>query len=189
MSKEIETKLRVDSFEAVAAGLKEGRARLLGTVVQLDSYYDSPAGQLVEADKCLRIRRQEHRGQIKRQLTYKGPKERSCLKSRLEVNIELGPDDAAERMLEGLGFSLVLGFEKQRQLWKLDGCEISLDKLPLIGTFVEIEGPSVDVIQRIQHRLGLGDYEHVSASYADMIQRQLGRADAGTMILLEDTDD
>jgi len=45
--------------------------------------------------------------------------------------------------------------------------------LPLIGVFVEIEGPNADEIRRVQTQLALTDVPHVMDSYATLIARRL----------------
>ena len=50
-------------------------------------------------------------------------------------------DDAIDAAFAALGYSRVLSFEKRRESWKLGGCNVELDELPHLGTFVEIEGP------------------------------------------------
>jgi hypothetical protein len=55
-----------------------------------------------------------------------------------------------------------------------------LDELPLLGCFVEIEGPDDKAIAAVQTDLGLADSAHIVESYAALIQArlsELGRAD------------
>jgi len=47
--------------------------------------------------------------------------------------------------------------------------------LPLLGAFVEIEGPDSDTIARVQAMLGLSDVSHVMASYACLIAERLSQ--------------
>ena len=66
-----------------------------------------------------------------------------------------------------------MAVEKKRCLWRLDGCEVALDDVPLLGNFVEIEGPDVEKITHVQKRLGLADVPHIPRSYASLIRDKL----------------
>jgi hypothetical protein len=53
-----------------------------------------------------------------------------------------------------------------------------LDELPLLGSFVEIEGPDAESIANVQKKLGMSDLPHIVESYACLMQqklRQLGK--------------
>jgi adenylate cyclase class 2 len=66
-------------------------------------------------------------------------------------------------------------YQKKRQVWRLGGCEVALDELPLLGTFVEIEGPNEKKIADVQKKLGLEDLPHIHQSYAALMQKQIRR--------------
>ena len=53
--------------------------------------------------------------------------------------------------------------------------QVALDELPLLGAFVEIEGPDSDTIGQVQAMLGLADVPHTADSYACLIERELSR--------------
>ncbi len=103
-------------------------------------------------------------------LTVKGPAVAGPLKSREEIEITLDDAESGLRMLELMGFDEVVRFAKRRESWSLDDCRVELDTLPLIGTFVEIEGPDVEAISRVQQRLGLGSLAHFPMSYISLLQ-------------------
>ena len=67
--------------------------------------------------------------------------------------------------------------EKRRRLWRLGGCEVALDELPTLGSFVEIEGPDDERITDVQARLKLAKLPHVAKSYAQMIMEGRSRDD------------
>jgi hypothetical protein len=45
--------------------------------------------------------------------------------------------------------------------------------LPLLGDFVEIEGPNEEEITNVQNNLGLNDLPHISKSYASLLKERL----------------
>lgn len=102
-------------------------------------------------------------------MTFKGPVQPGPFKSREEQEIEVSDAETASRILHGLGFVMVLRYEKRRESWRLDDCRIELDEPPHIGLFVEIEGPGEAAIAAAAARLGLDDVVHEKASYVRML--------------------
>ena len=52
---------------------------------------------------------------------------------------------------------------------------MALDELPLLGVFVEIEGPDSRTILQVQEMLGLSRVPHIMDSYATLIDQELSR--------------
>jgi adenylate cyclase class 2 len=175
---EIEAKLKVDSFEPVERRLAEQAASLVSETIQTDIYFDTAAGDLTRTDQCLRLRVEAMHGQEYFVLTYKGPKQADDFKRRKEVNLNVTDAAAVESLLEGLGYRRALAFNKQRREWKLSDCLIALDTLPLLGTFVEIEGVNSSIIRKVQETLGLTDVPHVMDSYASLVEAALSRLES-----------
>jgi adenylate cyclase class 2 len=171
MSVEIEAKLKVESLAEVAAVISGLGGKLKYKVLQKDCYFDDVAESLMNSDRCLRLRRQSTNNLEEVVLTYKGPKEKTKLKKRQEINVVVEDADSAEKLATALGYKKALSFEKKREIWQLDECQICLDELPLLGSFVEIEGPDEEKITRLQEKLGLGDVPHIPRSYA-MLMRE-----------------
>ena len=105
-------------------------------------------------------------------MTYKGPKEEHELKRRQELEIEVGDRGRAQKLLSELGYEEVLTFEKKRRLWRLGECEVALDELALLGSFVEIEGPDVERIVDVKRTLGLANLPHITESYASLVAKK-----------------
>ncbi len=178
MSVEIEAKLKVDSLEEIERGLVERGAEFLAQQLQTDYYFDDTDRTLTKGDRCLRLRREQVDNGERFFLTYKGAKEKSNLKKRQEIDIELKGADSTEELLSALGYKKAMVFEKRRRLWQVGQCLVALDELPLLGGFVEIEGPSEEKISDVQGDLGLANLPHITQSYALLIEeklRQLGK--------------
>ena len=173
MNIEIEAKLKVDSLGEMKRKLADAGAEFLQEQLHTDSYFDNADETLTKTDSCLRLRRQlvdESEGFF---LTYKSAKQKSEFKKRREVEIEVQDGESAEKLLSVLGYNKILTFEKKRQLWRLNDCEIALDELPLLGSFVEIEGPDSEKIVDVQSNLELSDLPHISESYASLMEEKL----------------
>jgi adenylate cyclase class 2 len=169
MNIEIEAKIKIDSLEQVTAKLIELGAEFGQEQLQKDFYFDNADAALIETDRCLRLRQQFTDGQEKLLLTYKGAKQKDNFKKRKELEIEVKDLDLTAELLSALGYRQMLVVEKKRRIWQLGGCRVCLDELPLLGSFVEIEGPDSRKIADLQSSLGLANLPHIPQSYAKLI--------------------
>jgi len=179
MAIEIEAKLKVESLHEVAGRLASCGARFVREVVQTDWYFDTADRELTRSDRCLRLRIERAASRERLVLAYKGPKEKDDYKKRQEAEVEVNDAAAVESLFAGLGYRKELAFNKRRRLWSLRDCEVALDELPLLGTFVEIEGPDSPTIGQVQAMLGLAGVSHTADSYACLIERELSRQATG----------
>ena len=170
---EIELKLKVDSFEPIVAKLKQLGAKFEGDFLQTDSYYDDSEDSLVNSDRCLRIRKHKNHLAEVIELTYKGARENHRFKTRREIGIRVEKADELANLFGELGYMERLSFEKKRSQWDFLGCKIAMDELPLLGKFVEIEGPGDSVIEDAQKQLGLEKIPHTPQSYAHLMEEAI----------------
>ena len=170
---EIEVKLKVDSLAKVARRLKAVGAEFLSGQIQTDTYFDDCKNSFRKTDSALRLRRQRIGRKEQAALTFKGPRRKGRFKQRQEIQFEVANADCAEMLLLALGYKKSLVFQKKRRVWRLDGCEVALDELPLLGSFVEIEGPGEKKIAAVQKKLGLADLPHIPESYANLMEKKL----------------
>ena len=178
MCTEIEAKLKVESLQEVERKLGEVGAEFCEEQLQTDMYFDNGEAALKSSDRAFRLRRQRAGQKEKTFLTYKGAKQKDDFKKRQEIEIEISDVNSAEKLLSALGYEKALVFEKRRRIWQLDDCVVCLDELPLLGSFVEIEGPDGESIADVQKNLGMSDLTHIVESYACLMQqklRQLGK--------------
>lgn len=173
MSTEIEAKLKVDSFGAIEDKLAELGADFIARQLQTDYYFDDADKSLAENGGGLRIRRQLVKGDEGFFLTCKAAKQRSKFKKRREAEVEVADGDLTEELLELLGYKRKLTVEKSRCLWRLAGCEVALDELPLLGKFIEIEGEDENSIANVQKMLGLSSLPHIKKGYAHLIAEKI----------------
>jgi len=175
MSTEIEAKLKVSSLQQIKQRLERLGAGFLEEQLQTDYHFDDANKTLQRNDRCLRIRRQLSNQNERFFLTYKGAREKSRLKKRQELEIKIEDADSTEKLLLALGYKKVLTIEKKRRIWQIGECEVALDELPLLGAFVEIEGPDEEKIAAVQKALQLSDSPHIPQSYASLIKEKLSR--------------
>jgi len=171
MATEIEAKLKVDSFDDIERRLTDLGAEFVGEYFQKDYYFDDSRRSLTNGDMCLRLRCQTTCDRKTTKLTYKGAKEKNDFKKRREIEIEISDSDALTDLLSALGYTSATVVEKKRRLWRIAGCEVALDRLPQLGSFVEVEGPTSETIAGVQRNLGLGHLPHIPQSYACLIEQ------------------
>jgi len=149
---ETEVKFPVEDFEPVRQRLEQLRAEPLGTFLQDDRFYDFPDRRLLHGDCGLRVRTVTSSASdvsgLRHLLTYKGPRESGPAKRRLEIELAVSDPQAAAELLEQLGLQQILRLQKRRQRYRLNDCRVELDELPVLGKFVEIEGPDLPAIAR-----------------------------------------
>ncbi len=171
MAIETEAKIQVSGHGAVRERLKELGAKCKGERLEVDIYFDTAGGELLESDRALRLRSV---GEVN-VLAYKGPIQKSKYKQRLEIQTIIGDEQAVKGLLAELGFSQSLLFEKRRESWLLDECQVELDSLVLLGEFVEVEGPSKAAIGEVLAKLGLDKADLIATPYPILLRDQLER--------------
>ena len=170
---EIEAKIKVNSLQEVAARLSELGAEFLSEHIQKDQYFDDAGQTLTKTDRGLRLRRQRIGNEEKIFLTYKGAREKDQFKKRQEIEMEITDGDSIENLLLAIGYEKAIVFEKKRRVYRLGGCEVALDELPLLGSFVEIEGTDDKKIADVQKNLGLSNLPSIKESYAGLMAAKL----------------
>lgn len=192
MAVEIEAKMRLHHPDALIALLEELGATLTHTLSETNSYFDSADGSLKSTDQGLRTRVEVANAgtpdeSITTTITHKGPRTMGQLKSRLESELDVDNARDAAVLLGALGYQHVLSFEKRRIRYQLDGCNVELDELPIIGRFIEIEGSSEDAVIAVRAKLGLADEPIIRSSYIAMLKTHQQESHSNeSMIKFED---
>lgn len=168
---ELEVKFYVSNLPAVELKLKSLGAEVsLPRVFELNLRFDTSHGDLGRSLRVLRLRQDK----VTR-LTYKGPaRGLEGVRLRQEIEFEVSDFEAARALLEGLGYEVVMIYEKYRTAYDLEGTEVSLDELPY-GTFVEVEGPDPARIQMVASKLNLDWEASIPASYTALFDQLKNR--------------
>jgi adenylate cyclase class 2 len=76
------------------------------------------------------------------------------IESQKESCVTVDSFKQAESLLTQLGCDRKAYQETKRELWMLDGVEVTIDNWPFLEPFVEIEGVSEAVVQSVAEKLG-----------------------------------
>lgn len=162
--REIEAKFFVRDLDSIEAKLKAMGAILLQQrTFEQNLRFDNAARELSKSGQVLRLRRDIHNI-----LTYKGVStDDHGARSRVEIQTKVEDFEATQRLLEALGYSVIVMYEKYRREYAWDGTRISLDEMPF-GEFVEIEAESSTQIQKVCLTLNLDWTKRVIYSYLEL---------------------
>ena len=156
---EVEVKVAAE-HDAVRERLPED-AEALGTVEQIDTYFDAPHRDFAETDEALRLRRerqvdgrsdagadavdggQENAEAWTTEITYKGPLLEAESKTREEFETIVADGDELESALERLGFEPAAEVRKLRERYAVDEFTVTLDAVDGLGreTGIGSDGP------------------------------------------------
>jgi adenylate cyclase class 2 len=160
---EIEKKYRLTKKqrEEVLRRLPEIRAQRKGEEFEVNTLY---AGETLEPGRSvLRLRRIGKRAI----LTYKERfPTRSSIKHQREDETEVADPEAMELILDALGFTAALVYEKRRETWLHGKTEIVVDELPF-GLFMEIEGTEQG-IREVESKLAIKRLRTEMATYPQL---------------------
>ena len=175
MALEIEAKMQVDDHTPIRQRLELAGARRLHRHLETNTFMDKADHALQQRDSGLRIRRARDidTALVTAVITHKGPCQPGLLKIRPETEVKVASYEDAVALLEALDYHITLCFQKRRDSWQLDDCEVELDELPQLGRFVEIEGPSEAAIESVRVRLGLAGHPLIQTGYATLVARHL----------------
>ena len=86
-------------------------------------------------------------------ITCKGPPEGDAVKVREEIEIHC--DEGMDAVLAWMDYVPVISYEKTRSNWDFDGCVVSIDYVPELGSFLEIEGETKEDVESVIELLGI----------------------------------
>ena len=81
----------------------------------------------------------------------------SNIDNQKEICLQVDNFDGAIKLLETIGCEKKAYQETKRELWELDGVEITIDEWPFLEPFVEVEGTSEAEVKEVSERIGF-DY-------------------------------
>ncbi|MDR1777121.1 MAG: class IV adenylate cyclase [Desulfovibrio sp.] len=176
MTWEIEQKYLHVDFRNLRRALKKHGACFDGAHLEQNIVFDTRDALLFEAGHLLRLRAQCRPDRKLYLLTLKLPPHagktlagvREDFKIREEREVNVADGTALSAILEGLGYTEKIFYEKLREVWSLGRVEVCLDELPFIKA-VELEG-APDCIQRVARLLELDKETASGKNYHEIHQ-------------------
>lgn len=168
---EIEVKFYVISLEDIAAKIIDLGGKLVQErIFEKNLRFDTADQKLRNLRQVLRLRQDKENI-----LTFKGAAETGKQVSiRQEIEVLVDDFDTTRTLLEGLGYEVVMEYEKYRTTYSLLDTLVVLDELPY-GNFIEIEGPDGNSIQKVARNLNLNWKMRVMTSYTYLFETLKGR--------------
>ena len=136
---EVEVKAKINSFDDMRKKLDEINDIKTKIEHQEDRYFNSPVKDFAKTDEALRIRETKSEEKHNLFITYKGPKIDKKSKTREEVEMKIEDAEKCSRIFENLGFKEVRTVIKEREYYKYENYEISLDNVHGLEPYMEIE--------------------------------------------------
>jgi len=168
---EIEVKFYVISLEDIAAKIIDLGGKLVQErIFEKNLRFDTADQKLRNLRQVLRLRQDKENI-----LTFKGAAETGKQVSiRQEIEVLVDDFDTTRTLLEGLGYEVVMEYEKYRTTYSLLNTLVVLDELPY-GKFIEIEGPDGNSIQKVARNLNLNWKLRVMTSYTYLFENLKNR--------------
>lgn len=167
MAKEIEVKFKIETPCLIEKDLKKLGAKKIRQTFEKDTYYAFPS--LKKTQLTIRLRKMGNKGLFT--LKYPVSKEKSK-RYKILNELETTVKDVVTFgvMLKKIGFKPVFLKEKFRKTYTLRHALITIDKLPHIGFYIEIEGAK-NSIKEISRLLKLDQKRSEVLTYADIFER------------------
>lgn len=166
MAIEIEKKYRLtrEQRAALLSRLADVRATPHGEAFEENILYGG--GRLDLQTEVLRLRRAGGRAILTYKQRFAGT---SAVRHNREEETVVEDAQALTAILEALGFTPALVYEKRRATWHVAGVEVALDELPF-GLYLEIEGDE-QAIAEAETLLDLSDTEAEPDTYPELARR------------------
>lgn len=167
---EVEAKFQLTSHYSIRQRILElGGRSLAGRYLERNTRLDTPDRALARSHRLLRLRQGP-----RNMLTVKQGTE--SFETRHEYEIEIDDCEAGLALLQALGYEQTVIYEKYREIFALNSVSLMLDELPY-GSFIEVEGPTLDQVREAAETLGLDWEKRVRCSYVaifNRLQQKLG---------------
>jgi adenylate cyclase class 2 len=196
MPTEIEIKLRLDNPDALRQCLRRSGATRVAAVLETNRMFDTPERTFLNAGCGLRVREvralpgagrdDRPSSATKASLTFKGACQDVAPKVREELETRIDDAAALIGILGRLGLRESVRYEKRRETWSLAECRVTVDELPRLGWFAEIEGPSVSRVHAVRHDLKLDAAPLVRENYVELSAAHGVSTGAGPRVLAFD---
>jgi adenylate cyclase class 2 len=169
--REVELKAVLDSWADRRAALVKAGAQLVFAGRLEDRRYDTADRSLMARDIVLRLRIYRDASGVRATLEYKGPTgyDRGY-KVRDEIGSAVSDPAAIVGMLEGLGYTVLRGIDREIEQFEIAGTTVRFERYPRMDDLVEVEGEP-EAIERAIALLGMPREAFTSERLQDFAAR------------------
>jgi len=96
------------------------------------------------------------------------------IENQKEICLKVDSFNQAEMLLQTIGCKKKAYQESKRELWILEGVEITIDEWPFLEPYVEVEGKSEQEVKRISERLGFNYNKALFCSVDKLYSKKYG---------------
>lgn len=93
------------------------------------------------------------------------------IEDQKEIQLNIDSFENAVEFLKSIGCNPKAFQETKRELWSLDGVDITIDEWPFLEPFIEIEGKSEEDVKLVSEKLGL-NYKKAVFGAVDTLYNQ-----------------
>ena len=139
-----------------------------GQLNQRDEYFDTGDENLKEQDFTVRLR--SVNGSLK--VALKGPRKYlpGNVYRRIELEFSAANEEEVRAQLKRQDLTATAVIEKQRWVFSSEHAEIAIDRLPFIGSFIEVEGDTPSAIETVLASLQLSSNDAVRENYSELLE-------------------
>lgn len=99
-------------------------------------------------------------------LTYKHIS-KNVTRDTHEIEVTVSSYDDTIALFEAIGLKVISEQHTRRELWHLNGCEVTLDDWPWLPPMVEIEGPDEATVKQVSEQLDLAWEQRIIGNVVD----------------------
>lgn len=96
------------------------------------------------------------------------------IEDQKEICLEINDFDAAVQILESIGCEPKSYQESRRELWNLDGVDVTIDEWPFLEPFVEVEGKSEEKVKQASEKIGFDYRDALFCAVGKLYQLKYG---------------
>lgn len=96
------------------------------------------------------------------------------IENQKEICLTVDSFSQAKEFLTLIGAGQKAYQETKRELWKLDGVEITIDEWPFLEPFVEVEGPNEESVRVVAEKIGFDYTQALFCSVDTLYARKYG---------------
>lgn len=171
--KEYEIKVKIDNPKEWREKILKLKGRLISKNFEYDISLDKPNHYMKKKGEILRIKKIGNKIFI----GYKSRKRKSDYRFEEETEVECSDLKKIIFIFKKLGYTYIRSeIEKIRETYLTPKGKITIDKLPQIGYFLEIESQTKSNLLLLIKKLGISKKEIITDRYGKIVKRYLRSA-------------